>query len=162
MCKSQDNPPLLINQSYRFKVNLNKHTNSGIERTEGQTFDLCQGLEMLTFPLLGHTCSGLSPGGTQAYSSSGQPLSSSEVELRLGSWWCRVRLRSWSIWLVMSCDSGGHLQCLQIFLEKKRREWFFISHSNDHLFFQPINLSQLKKVLKQYVAPVSKFLCCPF
>lgn len=48
------------------------------------------------------------------------------------------------------------------FPRKKRREWFFISHSNDHLFFQPINLSQLKKVLKQYVAPVSKFLCCPF
>lgn len=89
MCKSQDIPPLLINQSYRFKVNLNKHTNSGIERTEGQTFDLCQGQshEMLSFPFKGHiyTCSGLSPGGTQAYSSRGQPLSSSEVELRFGS-----------------------------------------------------------------------------
>lgn len=89
MCKSQDIPPLLINQRYRFKVNLNKHghTNSGIERTEGQTFDFYQGQghEILTFPFQGHTCSGLSPGGTQAYSSRGQPLSSSEVELRFGS-----------------------------------------------------------------------------
>lgn len=55
--------------------------------TEGQIFYLCQGQghEMLTFPFYGHTCSGLSPGGTQAYSSRGQPLSSSDVELRLGS-----------------------------------------------------------------------------
>lgn len=65
------------------------------------------------------TCSGLRPGGTQAYSSRGQPLSSSEVELRCASCIRRCSARSVSDTPVISCTSGAHLQCRHTFLQQK-------------------------------------------
>lgn len=67
------------------------------------------------------TCSCFRPGGTQVYSSSGQPLSSSDTELRLTSWINLFKLRSWSLPLAISWASGGHLQWRHIFLEKQNK-----------------------------------------
>lgn len=63
------------------------------------------------------TCSGLRPGGTQAYSSEAQPESSSEMEWRWKSEMSRHMMRSRSTGTVRTaCSSRGHLQCWQIFL----------------------------------------------
>lgn len=81
------------------------------------------------------TCSGFRPGGTHVYSSRGHPLSSSDVELRLASWWIsRVRLL-WSVSgpVVISWAFGGHLQCLHIFLQRHKlnKTLFFVTHWNN-------------------------------
>lgn len=58
------------------------------------------------------TCSGLRPGGTQAYSSEAQPESSSEMEWRWKSEISRHMMRSRSTGTVCTaCSSLGHLQC---------------------------------------------------
>lgn len=63
------------------------------------------------------TCSGLRPGGTQAYSSEAQPESSSEMEWCWKSEISRHMMRSRSTGTVCTaCSSRGHLQCWQIFL----------------------------------------------
>lgn len=65
-----------------------------------------------------HTCSGLSPGGTQAYSSSAQPESSSEVEFLWKSYISLVTVFSISRGTaVITCSSSLHLQWTQIFLQ---------------------------------------------
>ena len=67
------------------------------------------------------TCSGLREGGTQVYSSRGNPLSSSDVELRFPSVVMRrVRLRSSTRPDAMSWTSGGHLQWRHIFLQTQK------------------------------------------
>lgn len=67
----------------------------------------------------GNTCSGLSPGGTQAYSSKAQPESSSEVEFLWKSYISLVTVFSISTGMaVTACSSRRHLQCTQIFLQR--------------------------------------------
>lgn len=65
-----------------------------------------------------HTCSGLSPGGTHAYSSSAQPESSSEVEFLWKSYISLVMVFSISRGMaVTTCSSQRHLQWTQMFLQ---------------------------------------------
>lgn len=72
---------------------------------------------LLLKALRAHTCSGLSPGGTQAYSSKAQPESSSEVEFLWKSYMSLVTVFSISTGMaVTACSSRRHLQCTQIFL----------------------------------------------
>lgn len=69
------------------------------------------------------TCSGFSPGGTQAYSSKAQPESSSDVELRWKSNISLVTVFSISSGITVSkCSDCGHLQCRQIFLREKENQ----------------------------------------
>lgn len=64
------------------------------------------------------TCSGFSPGGTQAYSSKAQPESSSEVEFLWKSNMSLLTVFSISKGITVTmCSSWGHLQCRQIFLQ---------------------------------------------
>lgn len=64
------------------------------------------------------TCSGFSPGGTQAYSSKAQPESSSEVEFLWNSNMSLLTVFSISRGITVTmCSSWGHLQCRQIFLQ---------------------------------------------
>lgn len=68
------------------------------------------------------TCSGLSPGGTQAYSSEAQPESSSEMECLWKSDTSLVIIfSSWPGTECTACSSRTHLQCTQIFLRRRRR-----------------------------------------
>lgn len=67
------------------------------------------------------TCSGLSPGGTQVYSSEAQPESSSEMEcLWRSETSFTIILSSWPGTVRTACSSRTHLQCTQIFLWMKR------------------------------------------
>lgn len=76
---------------------------------------------LLLKALRAHTCSGLSPGGTQAYSSKAQPESSSEVEFLWKSYMSLVTVFSISTGMaVTACSSRRHLQCTQIFLPGTR------------------------------------------
>lgn len=69
-----------------------------------------------------NTCSGLRPGGTQAYSSRAQPESSSEVEFLWKSYMSLVTVFSISTGMaVTACSSRRHLQCTQIFLPETKR-----------------------------------------
>lgn len=69
------------------------------------------------FCALAVTCSGLSPGGTQAYSSEAQPESSSEMECLWKSETSFVIIfSSWPGTERTACSSRPHLQCTQIFL----------------------------------------------
>lgn len=69
-----------------------------------------------------NTCSGLRPGGTQAYSSRAQPESSSEVEFLWKSYMSLVTVFSISTGMaVTACSSRRHLQCTQIFLPGTQR-----------------------------------------
>lgn len=80
------------------------------------------------------TCSGFSPGGTQAYSSKAQPESSSDVEFLWKSNMSLLMVFSISSGITVTmCSSWGHLQCRQIFLrttdmagkkEEKRNHFF--------------------------------------
>lgn len=68
------------------------------------------------------TCSGLRPGGTQAYSSRAQPESSSDVEFLWKSYISLVTVFSISRGMtVTTWSSRGHLQCRQIFLQETKR-----------------------------------------
>lgn len=70
------------------------------------------------------TCSGLSPGGTQAYSSRAQPESSSDVEFLWKSYISLVTVFSISRGMtVTTCSSRGHLQWRQIFLNSKENNY---------------------------------------
>lgn len=72
------------------------------------------------FCTLAVTCSGLSPGGTQAYSSEAHPESSSEIE-------CLWKSDTSFVIIFSSCpgtertacSSRTHLQCTQIFLWRR-------------------------------------------
>lgn len=76
---------------------------------------------LLLKALRARTCSGLSPGGTQAYSSKAQPESSSEVEFLWKSYMSLVTVFSISTGMaVTACSSRRHLQCTQIFLPGTR------------------------------------------
>lgn len=69
------------------------------------------------FPKYRLTCSGLRPGGTQAYSSDAQPESSSEMEcLRKSDTSFVIIFSSWPGNERTACSSRSHLQCMQIFL----------------------------------------------
>lgn len=66
------------------------------------------------------TCSGLIPGGTQAYSSEAQPESSSDMEcLWKSDTSFIIILSSWPGTERTTCSSRTHLQCTQIFLWKQ-------------------------------------------
>lgn len=66
------------------------------------------------------TCSGLSPGGTHAYSSEAQPESSSEMECLWKSDTSLVIIfSSWPGTECTACSSRTHLQCTQIFLRRR-------------------------------------------
>lgn len=70
-----------------------------------------------------NTCSGLRPGGTQAYSSRAQPESSSEVEFLWKSYMSLVTVFSISTGMaVIACSSRRHLQCTQIFLPETQKQ----------------------------------------
>lgn len=70
------------------------------------------------------TCSGLSPGGTHAYSSEAQPESSSEMECLWKSDTSFVIIfSSWPGTERMACSSRIHLQCTQIFLWRQQQLW---------------------------------------
>lgn len=70
------------------------------------------------------TCSGLSPGGTQAYSSEAQPESSSEMECLWKSDTSFVIIfSSWPGTERTACSSRTHLQWTQIFLWRQGWLW---------------------------------------
>lgn len=70
------------------------------------------------------TCSGLSPGGTHAYSSEAQPESSSEMECLWKSDTSFVIIfSSWPGTERTACSSRTHLQCTQIFLWRQGQLW---------------------------------------
>lgn len=81
--------------------------------SESEITDICSASHLLT-------CSGLRPGGTQAYSSEAHPESSSEME-------CLWKSDTSFIIIFSSCpgtertacSSRTHLQCTQIFLQEK-------------------------------------------
>lgn len=78
--------------------------------------------------MVGVTCSGLSPGGTQAYSSEAQPESSSEMECLWKSDTSFVIIfSSWPGTARTACSSRTHLQCTQIFLWREREKKNFTS-----------------------------------
>lgn len=73
------------------------------------------------------TCSGLSPGGTHAYSSEAQPESSSEMECLWKSDTSFVIIfSSWPGTERTACSSRTHLQCTQIFLWRQGKALGFI------------------------------------
>lgn len=66
----------------------------------------------------GLTCSGLRPGGIQAYSSRAQPLSLSDADPQ---WRWNSFTNLLIDWSEISWASNGHLQCWQTFLQEN--EW---------------------------------------
>ena len=106
-------------------------------QTNNQNFQVCsiQGTAIflsdstIDIRMMVRTCSGLRPGGTQVYSSSAHPLSSSDVELRWNSPPCTILLTvfSWSQ-PDTSCASRGHLQFRQIFLQKQGNVSLYLFH----------------------------------
>lgn len=88
-----------------------------------QQNDIPEGLAWAAKVLRVNTCSGLRPGGTQAYSSRAQPESSSEVEFLWKSYMSLVTVFSISTGMaVTACSSRRHLQCTQIFLPDTQKQ----------------------------------------
>lgn len=92
------------------------------------------------------TCSGLSPGGTHAYSSEAQPESSSEMECLWKSDTSFVIIfSSWPGTERTACSSRTHLQCTQIFLRRQGQLW---ASSLGSFFFFFTDLQHKPKQIK--------------